>query len=195
MLIYLDANIVQYCADEWKFIFGEIDRSSTTDPKLQKELVALRRLVELEQLGDWEFAAPRHLLYELNAGTPTDSQRETYQVLHEAWHDSVWVRDDSPAEEKVQEIEASLSPVGLKHAGDRRHLAEALALAASWFLTNDREVLRKTKGLLRGMRVCLPSKSIEEVSIGLFLNDQLSIKGGPTTKCRRFLTRRRVRNA
>jgi len=169
MLIYLDANIVQYCADELKFIFGETNRSSTTDPKLQKELVALRRLVELEQLGDWEFAAPRHLLDELNAGTPTESQRETYQVLHEAWHDSVWVGDDSPTEERVEEIEESLSPIGLKHAADRRHLAEALALAASWFLTNDGEVLRKTKGLMRGMRVCLPSESVEEISTGLFL--------------------------
>jgi len=73
MLIYLDSNIVQYCADESEFIFGETDRSFTTDPKLQKELIALRRLVELEQLGDWEFAAPHHLLDELNTGTPTES--------------------------------------------------------------------------------------------------------------------------
>jgi hypothetical protein len=169
MLIYLDANIVQYCADESEFIFGETERSITTDPKLQKELVALRRLVELEQIGDWEFAAPRHLFDELNAGMPTEPQRETYQVLFEAWHDSVWVGDDSPTEERLEEIDESLSPIGLKHPADRRHLAEAVALAASWFLTNDAEILRKTKGLLRGMRVCLPSESVEEISTGSFL--------------------------
>lgn len=169
MLIYLDTNIVQYCADESEFIFGETERSSTTDPKLQKELVALRRLVELEQLGDWIFAAPRHLLDELYAGTPTEPQRDTYQVLFEAWHDSVWAGDDSLTEERIKEIGESLSPIGLKHSADRRHLAEAVALAASWFLTNDGEVLRKTKGLLRGMRVCLPSESLEEISTGLFL--------------------------
>jgi len=169
MLIYLDANIVQYCADESEFIFGETERSSTIDPKLQKELVALRRLVELEQHSDCEFAAPRHLLDELNAGTPTGFQHETYQVLYEAWHDSVWMGDDSPTEEKVEEIEDSLGPIGLKHTADRRHLAEAVALAASWFLTNDGEVLRKTKGFLSGMRICLPSKSVEEISMGLFL--------------------------
>lgn len=169
MLIYLDANIVQYCANEWKFICRVTDSSCTTDPKLHKELVALRRLVELEQFGDWEFAAPRHVLDELYSGTPTESQRKTYQVLHEAWDDGVWVADHSPTEERVEEIEESLSPLGLKHAADRRHLAQALALAASWFLTNDGEVLRKTKGLLRSMRVCLPSESVEEISTGLFL--------------------------
>jgi len=89
-------------------------------------------------------------------------------VLYEAWHDSVWLGDDSPTKERVEEIEESLSPIGLKHAADRRHLAEAVALATSWFLTNDGEVLSKTKGLLRDMRVCLPSESVEEISTGLF---------------------------
>ena len=83
MLIYLDANIVQYCADQSDFIFGISDKTLTVDQKFQRELVALRRLVELEQLGGWEFAAPSHLLAELHAGKPTISQRETCGVLEE----------------------------------------------------------------------------------------------------------------
>ena len=169
MLIYLDANIVQYCADESEFIFGKTERFGTNDPRLQRELIALRRLVELEQLGNWEFAAPRHLLAELCAGKPTDDQRETYKVLEKAWSDSVWTDDESPTEGKIGEIEQTLIVLRLRHAADRRHLAEALALGASWFLTNDREVTKLTKGLVRGVCVCRPSESVEEISTGLFL--------------------------
>ena len=51
MLIYLDANVVQYCATYDDFIFGDTDVCPVTETKLQKELTALRRLVELEQLA------------------------------------------------------------------------------------------------------------------------------------------------
>lgn len=71
MLIYLDANIVQYCGDESDYVFGKTDSPRTDDPRLQKELTAIRRLVDLEQFGNWEFAAPLHLLAELRAGKPT----------------------------------------------------------------------------------------------------------------------------
>ena len=43
VLIFLDANIVQYCADEEEFILGKSDACKTADPNLRKELVALRR--------------------------------------------------------------------------------------------------------------------------------------------------------
>jgi hypothetical protein len=90
MLIYLDANIVQYCADHCDFVFGESATCKGVDAKLQKELEALRGLVELDQLGDWTFAAPAHLLAELRAGERTEEQLDTYKVLEEAWSDSVW---------------------------------------------------------------------------------------------------------
>ena len=153
MLIYLDANIVQYCADQSDFIFEDTERVGTNDPSLQKELIALRRLVEFEQLGNWDFAAPRHLLAELCAGKPTHFQRDTYKVFEEAWSQSVWTNDESPTEGRIREIEQTLIALRLRHAADRRHLAEALALGTSWFLTNDGEVIRKTKGLVGYMHV------------------------------------------
>jgi len=169
MLIYLDANIVQYCADDSDFVFGAADRPLTNDVKLRKELKAIRRLVDLEQLGNWEFAAPAHRLAELRAGRPTALQLETYKVLEDAWDAGKWRDDESSAEETISEIEKSLTALKLRHAADRRHLAEALALGASWFLTNDDEVIRKPRGRVKTMRVCRPTVSVEEISIGLFL--------------------------
>jgi hypothetical protein len=48
MLIYLDANIVQYCADYEDFIFGDGALPSGTKAKLRRELYALRTLVEMD---------------------------------------------------------------------------------------------------------------------------------------------------
>ena len=178
MLIYLDANVVQYCATYDDFIFGDTDVCPVTETKLQKELTALRRLVELEQLGDWTFAAPPHLMRELRAGIPDGSQRTAYTTLQEAWSESAWSDDFQPDEGEIAKIEQSLSILKLKDAPDQRHLAEAIALNASWFLTNDKEVIRKanaeeavqkTGGLLQGIRVRLPSECLEEISTGLFL--------------------------
>jgi hypothetical protein len=169
MLIYLDANIVQYCADEFDFVFGNADYPRTNDPRLREELIAIRRLVDLEQLGNWEFAAPPHLLGELRAGKPTVRQRKTYKVLEDAWDESRWTGGESSTEGTISGIEKSLTVLKLKHAADRRHLAEALALGVSWFLTDDREVIRKTGGAVRGMHVCRPTESLKEISIGLFL--------------------------
>ena len=169
MLIYLDTNIVQYCADEYDFVFGNTEKARTNDLWLRKELTAIRRLVDLEQLGNWDFAAPLHLLAELRAGKPTVTQRETYRMLEDAWDERRWTGDESPTPEVISQIEKALMPLKLKHVPDHRHLAEALALGASWFLTNDREVIRKTRGKVRGLRVCRPAESLEEMSIGLFL--------------------------
>ena len=169
MLIYLDANIVQYCADESDFVFGDTDGPQTSDRRLCEELTAIRRLVDLEQVGNWEFTAPLHLLTELRAGKPTVPQQEMYEMLEDAWDESRWTGNESPTEETISGIEKSLTALKLKHAADGRHLAEALALGASWFLTNDRQVIRKTRGAVRGMRVCRPTESLEEISIGLFL--------------------------
>ena len=169
MLIYLDANIVQYCADHEKFVSGKSDRCKRVAPKLKKELEALRRLVELEQLSDWTFAAPHHLLSELRAGKPTRNQLGTYKLLQEAWSDSAWSEDASPTTEVIRKIEQFLGVLKLKHASDQRHLAEAIALNASWFLTNDRDVVKKAKCGVGAMRVCRPSECLEDISTGLFL--------------------------
>jgi hypothetical protein len=169
MLIYLDANVVQYCADYGDFIFGQSERCENVNHNLQKELAALRKLVELEQLGDWTFAVPTHLLEELGAGKPTEEQNETYKVLHEGWRDSAWLEDSRQTEDMIRKIERSLAVLKLKHASDRRHLAEAVALNASWFLSNDKEILRKTNGAVQGVRVCRPSGCLQDISIGLFL--------------------------
>ena len=180
MLIYLDTNIVQYCATFMEFIFGDSPICSTIEPKLQKELMVLRKLAELEQLGSWDFAAPPHLIAELYAGKGNlpEAKRMVYNVLQEAWHESVWSRDMRPSEEKILEIEQSLAILKLKDAPEQRHLAEAIALHASWFLTNDSEVIQKTNDkeavqktgrILRHIRVCRPSECHEGIAVGLFL--------------------------
>jgi hypothetical protein len=51
----------------------------------------------------------------------------------------------------------------LKQAADRRHLAEAVVLKASWFLTNDNDIITKTRlwnkdGIVEGVRVVRPSE-------------------------------------
>lgn len=174
MLIYLDANIAQYCADYDDFIFGGLAQCPVTEPKLRQELTALKELVKLEQLGsDWVFAAPDHLIQELRGGNPSGNQLEVYRVLREAYENSGWLEEGLPHEDDINRVEISLEFLNLKQAADRRHLAEAVALGASWFLTNDREVIKKVREVLGGniqhTRVCRPSECLEEISIGLFL--------------------------
>ena len=106
---------------------------------------------------------------ELHAGKPTRDQRKVYKVLQEAWNDSVYSEDSRPTEEKMRGIEQSLSMLKLKHAPDQRHLAEAIALNASWFLTNDKDVVKKGKGGVGGIRVSPPSECLRDISTGLFL--------------------------
>jgi hypothetical protein len=178
MLIYLDTMIVEYCADYEDFVFGDDRKNPANEPKLAGELVSLRQLVELEQFGDWTFAAPSHLMNELLAGKPKSNQRRVYRILLEAWQDSAWNEFFETSEDKVLSIYESLRPLKLKGAADQRHLAEAIALNASWFLTNDGEVIRKTRtrgqriGQVRQVRVARPSECIDEISIGLFLKSE-----------------------
>jgi hypothetical protein len=169
MRMYLDANLTQYCADHGDFLFGDRQACKSTDPKLVRQLVALRELIFLEQLGDWTFAAPRHLLAELRKGKPTPEQREAYRVLEVSWNEGGYLEGGAPSEEEIQAIEWSLHALQLRDAPDRRHLAEALALEASWFLTNDEEVLRKAGGRIGLMRVSLPSDCVADISVGFFL--------------------------
>ena len=178
MLIYLDTMIVQYCADYEDFIFGNTERNPANEPKLAMELASLRQLVELEQLGDWTFAAPPHLMKELLAGMPTSTQHGVYAILLKAWQESGWEEFFERNEEKVLSIDQSLKPLKLKGAADRRHLAEAIAWNASWFLTNDGNIIRRTRkrgqtiGQVHDARVARPSECIKEISVGLFLKSE-----------------------
>jgi predicted nucleic acid-binding protein len=176
MLIYLDANIVQYYADFEIFIFGDDTTPPTSDIKLLKELKALQTLVELEQFGEgWEVAAPTHLIKELLKGQPTKDQQRIYGLLLRAWQDSEWQELVEANEEKIATIERSLRPLRLKDKSDRWHLAEAIALEASWFLTNDRNIIDRTRqnaeavGNVQGVHVARPSEFIDDASTGLFL--------------------------
>src|SRR3972149_10640051 len=115
MLIYLDANIVQYCADYERFILGDDTTPPTSDAKLLKELEALRTLFELEQLGQgWEVPAPTHLIKELLRGKPTPNQQNTYDILLRAWQDSASQEFVETNEEKITSIERSLHPLKFK---------------------------------------------------------------------------------
>lgn len=178
MLIYLDTMIVQYCADYEDFIFGEARKNPANEPKLAGEFVSLRQLIKLEQFGDWTFAAPSHLMNELLAGKPKFNQRLVYHILLKAWLDSAWNEFYESGEDDVLSIYESLRSLKLKGAADQRHLAEAIALNASWFLTNDGEVIRKTRtrgqriGQVCKVRVARPSECFEEISVGLFLKSE-----------------------
>jgi hypothetical protein len=188
MLIYLDANIVQYCADYENFIFGSGDPPSTFTAKLLSELVALRELIELELKIEqmdfenrWDVVAPSHLIRELFSGRPTDEQRRVYRILQEAWVDCGQEEHIAAKEDEIAAIEKSLRPLGLKDVADRWHLAQAIALGASWFLTNDGDILEKTRqkpsyvgknligiaptiGIVQGVRVGRPSECIKRLS-------------------------------
>lgn len=164
MLIYLDANIVQYCADYEEFLFGDQANCPVQEPRLRAELHALRNLIELEQLGNWTFAASEDLFSELHGGRPTAHQREVYELLKESY----WP-DEGRGGAVLWDVAEQLESLQLKDRLDLRHLANAIALGASWFITNDDEILRKTGGWVRTTRVARPSGCIPEISVGLFL--------------------------
>src|SRR5947209_5661741 len=131
MLIYLDANLIQYCADYEDFLFGDNPISTTSDPNLLRELTALHQLIELEQLGnEWHFAAPNHLMEELLSGKPTAKQREVYSILLQTWNDSGWPETIAASNETVPSIYSKLESLSLRDEADRRHLAEAVVLEA-----------------------------------------------------------------
>jgi len=177
MLIYLDANIVQYIADHEKFIFRESLVPKMKSGLLYKELKALRALIEfeleverLEVANMWHVAAPIHLIKELLSGKPIDNQRKIYSLLLKTWSDSDWQDYIKSSDEQVRLIDESLRVLKLKQAADRRHLAEAIALKASWFLTNDKDIIRKTRleqnkiNVIGDVRVARPSECLRIMS-------------------------------
>jgi hypothetical protein len=165
MLIYLDANIVQYCAG-W-------ETKQRQDPKLMIELQSLDEIIELVAHAEtqdldhrWDVAAPEHLLDELERGRPTEKQLRTYRDLHEAWQDCGIERHGTPDAETVDRIQRRLARLKLKDPPDTLHLAEAISMGAAWFVTCDKEILKKTRnknkpnepGVIEGVTIGRPSE-------------------------------------
>jgi len=165
MLIYLDANIVQYCAG-W-------EAKHPPDAKLMMELQALDEVIELAAYAEtqdldhrWDVAAPEHLLDELEHGHPSKGQLDTYRDLREAWQDLGVEKHGTPDAETVERAQRRLARLKLKDPPDTLHLAEAVAMGAAWFLTYDKEVLKKTRkknkpnepGVIEGVTVGCPSE-------------------------------------
>lgn len=171
MLIYLDANIVQYCADYYRGVGGWTKQRP--DAKLMIELQALDEIIELAAHAEaqdldhrWDVAAPEHLLNELERGRPTEEQLDTYRDLLEAWQELGVEEHGTPDAQTVWRAQGRLARLELKDPPDTLHLAEAVAMGAAWFLTCDKEVLRKTRnrskpnepGVIEGVTVGCPSE-------------------------------------
>ena len=170
MLIYLDANIVQYCADYGDFVFGREGAAQPPNRNLKMELRALAEVIELAVRAEvqdldqrWDVAAPRHLLEELSRGNPSQEQLDTYRSLREAWQVLGIEEHGAPDVEVVYTLETELRWLNLDPP-DRRHLAEAVAIRASWFITLDKDIIKKTRGepskptIIKGVIVGRPSE-------------------------------------
>ena len=152
MLIYLDSNIVQYCADYGDFVFDREGAKQPPNRNLKMELRAISEIIELAVRAEvqdidhrWDVAAPRHLLKELHRGNPTQEQLETYRSLREAWHDLGIEEHGTPDVGVINAAERRLRRLNLRDAPDRLHLAEAVAIGASWFITLDKDIIKKTR--------------------------------------------------
>lgn len=171
MLVYLDANIVQYCADY--YAPGLRWATHLPDRQLEMELHALSEIIELIAYAEvqdldhrWDVAAPTHLLDELERGRPTKEQLCAYRDLREAWHDVGIEKHGSPDAEVVDRAQRRLARLKLEHPADTLHLAEAVGMGAMWFLTYDKDIIRKTRnkakpnepGVIEGVTVGCPSE-------------------------------------
>jgi hypothetical protein len=152
VLIYLDANIVQYCADYGDFVFGREGTLQPPNRNLKMELRALGEVIELAVRAEvqdldhrWDVAAPTHLLEELSGGSPSQEQLDTYRSLRDAWQDLGIEEHGSPDIEVVNTVETRLRRLNFRDPPDRRHLAEAIAIGASWFITLDKDIIKKMR--------------------------------------------------
>lgn len=176
MLMYLDTNLILYFADYSDFVFGNDNIVFIAEPNLLNELISLKKIIEMEQFGEgWNVALSAHLLYELQR-KPAREQKETINTLIASWEDYGLYKANLVNEEDVLLVECSLVTLNLKPA-DRRHVAEAIALGATWFLTNDKRLIKRTRPKkfpnnicsVQGVFVAKPSECLEELSRGLFL--------------------------
>jgi len=169
MLIYLDANIVQYCADYYapglRWATHPPDRELEIELHVLDEIIELAGYAEVQDLDhSWDVAAPKHLLDELGRGRPSKEQLNTYRSLREAWHDLGVEKHGLPDAEAVDRAQRRFARLNLKDPPDTLHLAEAAAMGAAWFLTLDEEIIKKTRskenepGVIEGLTVGRPSE-------------------------------------
>ena len=89
---------------------------------------------------------------------------DTYSILRAAWRDLGVDKYESPDVGAVNAIDHRLRSLNLQDPPDRRHLAEAIAMRATWFLTLDEDILEKTRdvprgpGMIEGVIVARPSE-------------------------------------
>jgi hypothetical protein len=122
-----------------------------------------------------------HLMKELLSGRPTANQQNVYSIFRQVWKD-FGQEYPEPDAERVAFIYHSLHYLKLKDSADRLHLAQAIAIEAAWFLTNDTDVVRKTRpepakalgkvigirrnvSVIQGVRVALPSECAEHLAL------------------------------
>ena len=106
----------------------------------------------------------------------TPDQQETIDTLIVSWEEYGCYEANRVNEEKVLSVELTLMELNIKSA-DRRHLAEAIAIGATWFLTNDNRLIKRTRSkksqnnisIIQGVSIARPSECVEEISRGLFL--------------------------
>jgi len=103
-----------------------------------------------------------------------------YSTFRQVWKDFGQEYPD-PEGEQVIFIYHSLHYLKLKDSADRLHLAQTIAMEAAWFLTNDMDIIKKTRpepakalgkaigirqnvGIIQGVRVALPSECADRLA-------------------------------
>ncbi len=158
---------MRYAAAFDAYIVGMMDEPPVDQPKLARELEAIRRFVEIDSLADWDFACSPRLTKELFEGNPSTRRKAVYKLLMDAWNESG--NEFGPDfSEKANRLESTLVPLGLD-GPDRRHLAEAIVIGASWLLTNDDKFVEKCRTAKLPLKVAYVSECLNRISSGLFL--------------------------
>lgn len=161
---------MRYTLSYYHYLSYQTRNCPVRERKLAKEIRALRRLNETDQYAYWEFAWSPRLERELLDGSRIDSQRESYQDLRNAWIESHGPFDERFTSE-ANSIERSLFSLGLED-GDRRHLAEAMALDADCFLTNDEAVIEKCADANLPLLICKVSDCVNQIAEELHLRQE-----------------------
>jgi len=149
------------------YILGNISVLPVSEPRLSAEVVAMRRLVELDQYADFVFAYSPMLMRELLGVNVPERRRTIYQTLADSWAQS---GEEIPIdlEERADQIQSSLRDLDIEDS-DRRHLAEAIAINSNWLLTNDRRFVESCRVADIPLKVAYPSEWVQELPRGLFL--------------------------
>jgi hypothetical protein len=169
MIIYLDSCIVRYILRYHHYLCQQTGQCPVSEPKLAREIRALRKFNEYDQYAFWEFAWSPRLERELIDGSRSITQRETFRDLRGAWKSSHLFDDEFTS--RANRIERSLFWLRLDD-GDRRHLAEAIALDADCFLTNDEAMIEECTKAELPLLVSKVSECVRAISESLHLDEE-----------------------